>query len=129
MDFQRFFTYMKQYGRMKQTKQKGTGLSDQTVWGCRMIFSKAMDRAVQRVLIQTKEEGFYELFALEMTTGLRRGKLLGLQWDDLDFTTGVLQINKQACLDHGKLAIRASKTRSSERSIILSEGMLTQLTE
>lgn len=159
-DFQRFFTYMKQYGRMNQTKQKGVGLSDQTVWGCRTIFSKAMDRAVQenlissnpvlgckmttpsqkemqvlsreevqRVLIQAKEEGFYELFALEVTTGLRRGELLGIQWDDLDFTTGVLQINKQACPDHGKVSIRSPKTRTSERSIILSKGMLEQLAE
>ena len=159
-DFQRFFTYMKHHGRLIQQGEKGEGLSDQTVWGCRTIFCKAMDRAaqenlisanpvlgckmpspneremkvlsreeVQRVLLQAKEEGFYELFALEVTTGLRRGELLGIQWDDLDFTTGVLQINKQACPDHGKLTVRETKTEASERSIILSKGMVAQLAE
>lgn len=76
-------------------------ISTNPVLGCKMTtFSqqemKVLGREeVQRVLIQAKEEGFYELFALEVTTGLRRG---------------VLQINKQACPDHGKVAIRASKT-------------------
>ena len=29
------------------------------------------------------------LFLLDLATGLRRGELLALQWDDLDFETGV----------------------------------------
>ena len=38
---------------------------------------------MQRFLIQAKEEGYYELFLLELATGLRRGEVLALQWDDL----------------------------------------------
>ena len=37
--------------------------------------------AMQRLLIQAKEENYYELFLLEFATGLRLGELMGLQWD------------------------------------------------
>ena len=37
-----------------------------------------------------KAEGYYEIFLLELTTGLRVGELMALQWDDLNFNTGEL---------------------------------------
>ena len=50
---------------------------------------------LQRFLIQAQAEGYFELFLLDLCTGLRRGELLALQWDDLDFKTGTLTVNKQ----------------------------------
>lgn len=50
---------------------------------------------IQRFLIQAKAEGMYELFLLELTTGMRRGELLALQWSDLDFKSGRLRISRQ----------------------------------
>ena len=41
----------------------------------------------QRFLIQAKVERYFELFLLELTTGLRRGELLALQWNDLNLET------------------------------------------
>ena len=57
---------------------------------------------LQRFLIQAKAEGYYELFLLDLATGLRRGELLALQWNDLDFETGVLTISKQVSLVRGQ---------------------------
>lgn len=45
---------------------------------------------MQRLLIQAKEDGCYELLLLELSTGLRRGEILALQWDDMNFNTGAL---------------------------------------
>ncbi|WP_390143262.1 tyrosine-type recombinase/integrase [Flavonifractor plautii] len=53
---------------------------------------------MQRVLIQAKEENYYELFPLEFATGLRLRELAALQWDDLNLTTGELRIDKQASI-------------------------------
>src|SRR5699024_10216167 len=35
---------------------------------------------IQRLLIQAREDGCYELLLLELSTGLRRGEILALQW-------------------------------------------------
>ena len=52
--------------------------------------------AMQRLPIQAKEENYYELFLLEFATGLRLGELMGLQWDDLDLTTGELRVKVES---------------------------------
>ena len=60
---------------------------------------------LQRFLIQAKFEGYYEVFLLDLATGLRRGELMALQWDDLNFKTGVLNVNKQVYDVRGQLQI------------------------
>lgn len=50
---------------------------------------------IVRFLDRAKEEGYYELFLLELGTGMRRGEILALKWGDLNLTTGELRINKQ----------------------------------
>ena len=74
---------------------------------------------IQRLLIQAKEDGCFELLLLELTTGLRRGEILALQWDDLDFRTGTLRVERQVQRIQGKLAGSQPKTRASCRSILL----------
>ena len=50
---------------------------------------------LQRFLIQAKADGYFELFLLDLSTGLRRGELLALQWSDLDLDTGTLDVYKR----------------------------------
>ena len=84
---------------------------------------------IQRFLIQARAEGMYELFLLELTTGMRRGELLALRWDDLDFSTRKLRIDKQVCPVGGKLVISEPKTKAANRTIILPPAMLDLLAE
>ena len=84
---------------------------------------------MQRLLIQAKEEGFYEMFLLDLSTGMRRGELLALQWDDVDFDTGEVKIRRQVQSVKGKLHITQPKTKSSIRSIILPPALLEVLKE
>lgn len=74
---------------------------------------------MQRLLIQAKENNCYELLLLELSTGLRRGELLALWWDDLDFQTGALRVERQVQRVKGSLAVTQPKTRSSSRTVIL----------
>ncbi|MBQ8642887.1 MAG: site-specific integrase [Clostridia bacterium] len=84
---------------------------------------------MQRLLIQAKEEGFYEMFLLDIATGMRRGELLALQWDDINFETGEVRINKQVQAVNGELIVSQPKTKSSNRTIILPPAMLRMLME
>ena len=84
---------------------------------------------MQRFLIQAKEEGYYELFLLELATGLRRGEVLALQWDDLDFKTGALRIQRQVYRASGELVVSAPKTKAALRTIILPPTLLGVLEE
>ena len=74
---------------------------------------------IQRLLIQAKEDGCYELLLLELSTGLRRGEILALQWDDLDLKTGVLRVERQVQRIKGELVVSQPKTRASSRSVVL----------
>ena len=84
---------------------------------------------VQRFLIQAKAEGMYEMFLLELTTGMRRGELLALKWSDLDLKTGRLRINKQVYSVNGKLEINEPKTKAAVRTILLPSAMVELLAE
>ena len=103
--------------------------------GCKLPPKKAREMQVltreemQRFLIQAKAEGYYELFLLELSTGLRRGELMALQWDDLNFDTGELRINKQIGRIKGKLTVTTPKTKTSIRTIILPPPLLKVLKE
>ena len=101
--------------------------------GCKLPPKKAREMQVltrdemQRFLIQAREEGYYELFLLELATGLRRGEITALQWDDLNFETGELSITKQVYRARGELVISEPKTKSSIRKLILPQGLLDVL--
>ena len=82
---------------------------------------------LQRFLIQAQAEGYFELFLLDLCTGLRRGELLALQWDDLDFKTGTLTVNKQVYEVKGQLQVSVPKTRTSIRRLVLPPGVVEVL--
>lgn len=79
---------------------------------------------ILRFLHQAKEEGCYELFLLELSTGMRRGEILALKWSDLNFQTGELQIVRQACAVNGKIEISVPKTKSSIRTVVLPPSLV-----
>ncbi len=93
--------------------------------GCKLTPSRRKEMQVlsreemQRLLIQAKAEGYYEVFLLELTTGLRVGELMALQWNDLNSTTGELRIERQVCKVKGELLIQPPKTKASIRTVIL----------
>lgn len=84
---------------------------------------------MQRLLIQAKEEGFYEMFLLDLSTGLRRGELLALMWDDINLETGELKVNKQVRYFNKELHIMPPKTKAAYRTIILPLPLIEMLKE
>lgn len=84
---------------------------------------------MHRMLVQAKAEGLFELFFLDLSTGLRRGEVLGLQWDDVDFDKKELHIKRQVTRVEGKLTVSAPKTKRSARPVPLSDLTLYVLFE
>ena len=74
---------------------------------------------LQRFLIQAQAEGYFELFLLDLCTGLRRGELLALQWTDLDIENRTLSVTKQVNRINGELVVSPPKTRNSVRTLAL----------
>ena len=91
-----------------------------------LLFKQAVDQDLMANLLAS---GMYELFLLELTTGMRRGELLALRWDDLDFATGKLRIDKQIYPVSGKLILNEPKTKAANRTIILPPAMVELLAE
>ena len=100
---------------------------------CKLPSAKAREMQVltpeeiQRLLIQAKEDGCYELLLLELATGLRRGEILALQWGDLNFRTGALRVERQVHRVKGELVVSPPKTKAGNRTILLPTPVLKVL--
>ena len=103
--------------------------------GCRLPPKKAKEMQVLtqaeilRFLTRAKEEGYYEMFLLELTTGMRRGEIIGLKWRDLNLQTGELRITRQVVKTGSSKEISVPKTKSSVRTILLPLDMVELLAE
>jgi integrase len=85
---------------------------------------------LQRFLIQAKYEQVYEMAVLFVSTGMRRGELLGLKWSDIDFETGEIKIQRTVYpgdVGSHELLIGAPKTDASIRSIVVMPSIIELL--
>ena len=78
-------------------------------------------------LDEAKRLGVYEMFFLELTSGLRRGELLALLWADLDVENRKLTVNKQINRINGELIVSEPKTQNSIRTVALPEQTIDLL--
>jgi integrase len=67
------------------------------------------------------------LYALMLSTGLRRGEALGLRWSDFDRATGVLRVSRQLKREGSRLVTTDTKTSLSRRAVNLPVPMLKTL--
>ncbi|MFD7118997.1 tyrosine-type recombinase/integrase [Streptomyces sp. NPDC059922] len=79
-------------------------------------------------LAATSGHRLQPLFELALHTGLRKGELLGLRWEDLDLTSGTASIRRTLQrTNSGGLIPLPTKTKSSERRIALPTPCLHSL--
>jgi integrase len=69
------------------------------------------------------------LFALMLSTGLRRGEALGLMWTDLDREAGVIRVARQLKREGRALVTTDTKTFRSRRAVNLPEKLMFALLE
>ena len=66
---------------------------------------------------EAKATGVYEMYYIELATGLRRGELLGLKWDDIDMKNGVFRVQRQVARINGEIVEAPLKTKNSYRNV------------
>mgnify|MGYP003256315318 CR=1 FL=1 len=67
-----------------------------------------------------KETVWHDFFYTELTTGLRRGEICGLKWEDFDETDGTLKVRRTVHQERGGvLTTWDTKTSAGTRTIIL----------
>ena len=87
---------------------------------------------LQSFLREAKESGVYEMYYIELATGLRRGELLGLKWEDINLTTGIIHVRRQVARINGEIVEAPLKTKNSYRTVSIGEdavGILIQQKE
>lgn len=82
---------------------------------------------VQHLLATMKEDRLYSAFLLELGTGLRRGELLGLRWQDVDLDKGIIRVQQSLVRTKKGVLFQAPKTERSRRSIPLPENVVREL--
>lgn len=87
---------------------------------------------IQKILEVVDKEPLYwrALVHLLAATGARRGEILGLTWDDIDFVDNQITINKSVSAAKGAgVYVHSTKTKSSIRRISVPEETMSVLRE
>lgn len=74
-----------------------------------------------------REHRYHMPFLLASTTGMRRGEVLGVRWQDINFTERKLAVRQAVGITNNGLIIKSPKTKKSKRVISLSASSLEAL--
>lgn len=73
------------------------------------------------------KRGVLPMFYLELVSGVRKGELVALLWDDLDPASRTISVSKQAAVRNGKITISRPKTETSVRKISIPQEAVERL--
>jgi integrase len=74
-----------------------------------------------------KDDTLYAAWVLSASTGMRRGEVLGLRWQDIDFDRRRLAIRQTIISIDYRVEISEPKTARGRRSVALDSGTVTAL--
>ena len=67
------------------------------------------------------------MYYIELATGLRRGELLGLKWQDIDWKNGIIKVRRQVARVDGEIVEAPLKTKNSYRAVTISQQAIEVL--
>jgi integrase len=86
----------------------------------------------QAFLAAASQKRLYALFALALGTGMRQGEILGLKWEDIDFSNGQLTVHRSLAqlkkqTQGERFVLKEPKSQRSRRTIRLPAFVLDAL--
>lgn len=92
-----------------------------------VLDDEQLDRFMEEI---KKDPIWYDFFYTEMTTGMRRGEICALQWDDFDEECGTIKVRRSFTTGcNGRNTIGDTKTFSGNRTILLPQSTVRVLAE
>lgn len=82
---------------------------------------------VQRFLAVAQADKWIAIWIVALTTGLRRGELLGMRWRDIDLERGMLNIQQSLIAVGGERYFEPPKTATGRRAVALSPECIAML--
>ena len=82
---------------------------------------------IRSFLVDVQDDRLYAAFVLAASTGMRRGEVLGLHWNDVDFVNSRIAIRHSLITVNYKVQLSTPKTGRSQRSIPLDQHTVSQL--
>lgn len=82
---------------------------------------------VRRFLETAKEDRYYIAFLLAITTGMRKGEILGLRWQDVDMEKGIISVRQTLSYTGKGSEFQAPKTDHGKRAIALPSQTIEEL--
>ncbi|MBQ4528300.1 MAG: site-specific integrase [Clostridia bacterium] len=79
------------------------------------------------LLDEAKGTDMYLPILILLTVGLRRGELLALRWEDIDFKKNILKVRRNMVRGEKGFIIKAPKTESGIRDIHLGDDVMKEL--
>ena len=96
---------------------KGTTIPKKTYTEKQVLDDTQLDRFME---IIKHEPYWHDFFYVEIMTGLRRGEICGIQWDDINFDDGTLCIRRSIGRSRGNgITVGETKTGAGVRKIIM----------
>jgi len=83
----------------------------------------------QTFLGSISKHRLHPLYVLAIVTGMRRGEILGLRWQDIDWDKSTIHIVQSMVATPAGPIITDTKTSSGRRSVVISDGLVALLKE
>lgn len=82
---------------------------------------------MQHFINETQDSRFHVAYLLALTTGMRQGEILGLQWHNVDLAAGTISVQNTITIANKKIYLKEPKTARSRRLITVPDSVITFL--